>query len=89
MTGQGGNEVLEGLLLGPIVRSYARHLSRELTLGLLLDHDKVDFFVHMVITHLEALDALASRNTRPPPEAHLGPYDTRNLECGVLDDRRS
>lgn len=71
----GGNEVLEGLLLGPLLLSFARHLSREITLGLFLDPDKVDFFVSGVIRYLEAENALSPHYARAKAQAGLGSDD--------------
>lgn len=62
----GGNEVIEGLVLQPLLLSYARHLSREINLGLMIDVDKVEFFVAGVIRYLEAVYGCAPRHPRPP-----------------------
>lgn len=71
----GGREVIEELLLQPLLLSYARHLSRDINLGHLLDIDKVDFFVAGVIRYLEAVYALAPPRAHRPTQAHLGKND--------------
>lgn len=85
-TGTGGNEVLEGLLLAPLLLSFGRHLSRELTLGLTLDLDKVEFFVTGVIRLLEAQHACAPRRSRAPSETDLGSHGTGHQLGDVLSN---
>lgn len=60
----GGNEVLEGILLGPLCLSMARRQVSALQHGTFLDPDEVEFLCTAMIRYLEAVNALAPNRSR-------------------------
>lgn len=78
----GGDEVMEGLLLGPVVRSLIRRQLRAFIVLGYVDLDELERTLFLADIYLEALDAIApSRTKRSPQEADLGPHGPSYLEC--------
>lgn len=78
----GGPEVLEGLLLQPVLLTLARHLSREFSMGLMPDLIKLEFLVAGTIRYLEAVYGCSPRRPHAPSQAYLGTYDASYLSAG-------
>lgn len=79
----GGDEVLEGLMLGPLVRSMIRRQLRAFIVEGYVDLDELERTLVLADIYLEALDALTpNRVSRPPKETDLGSYDAGRLQRG-------